>query len=85
MEGYKQLRYRLKKAANKSKLFHDEKADKIKYKELKENAPMKKVHQKRLSSIIRDVEDECLNAKTNEFSDKKFYEQNIRENYRLQR
>jgi hypothetical protein len=74
MEGYKQLRYRLKKAANKCKLFHDEKTDKIRQKEFKENVPTKKIQQKRLSSIIRVVEDECLNSKTNEFSDKKFYE-----------
>jgi hypothetical protein len=85
MEGYKQLRYRLKKAANKTKIYHEEKGDKIRPKDAKENIPMKKVQHKRLTSIIRVIEEECINLKTNEFSDKKFYEQNIRDKYRLQR
>jgi hypothetical protein len=85
MEGYKQLRYRLKKAANKSKIYHEEKGDKIRPCDTKENIPMKKVQHKRLTSIIREIEEESVNTKTNEFSDKKFYEQNIRDKYRLQR
>ena len=46
---------------------------------------LRKPQHRKLSSIVCDMEDECMSSKLNEFSDKKFYEQNIKEKYKLHR
>lgn len=45
----------------------------------------KKMIDKKVSGYIRDVEEDVFGKKTNEFSDKLFYEQNIKGRNRLQR